>query len=146
MSPEYEERVLEEEINKAERSFDEIRSAVQPIDQERHDKLLSTARRAIREKNFDTARRSVDEMLGIQLKALMDTPEFLYDMLRMLADERHLAIDTTLHEQHCEAGRRAAQSEDVGEMRFVIGQMMNNRVSTGTNAANIVELAHLLGR
>jgi molecular chaperone DnaK len=42
------------------------------------------------------------------------------------------------------AGIDAAKSGDVDRLRNVIGQMMNNRVSTGADAADIVELAHLL--
>lgn len=145
MSPQNEERVLADEAAKAELSFDELRNMAQPVDAERHDKLLITARRSIREKNFDSARRSLGEMHGIRMKVLAETPDFLIEILKLLATERHLVVDEGLHEQLVAAGVEAAKAGDVDRLRYVIGQMMSNRVSTGADAADIVELAHLLG-
>ena len=44
-----------------------------------------------------------------------------------------------------EAGVEAAKSGDVERLRMIIGQMFGTRVSTGADATEIVELAHLLG-
>lgn len=145
MSPENEERVLDDEVAKAETSFDELRDISQPVDTERHDKLLVTTRRSIREKNYDAARRSLDEMQGIRMKVLAESPDFLIEIFRRLAEEHHLAVDEALHAQLVEAGVEAAKSGDVDRLRMIIGQMFGNRVSTGADATEIVELAHLLG-
>ena len=145
MSPENEERVLDDEVAKAETSFDELRDIAQSVDAERHDKLLVTTRRSIREKNYDAARRSLDEMQGIRMKVLSESPDFLIEIFRRLAEEHHLAVDEALHAQLVDAGVEAAKSGDVERLRMIIGQMFNNRVSTGADAAEIVELAHLLG-
>ena len=145
MSPENEERVLEEAVADAETSFDKIRDGAQSVDAERHDRLLVTTRRSIREKNYDAARRSLDEMQGIRVKVLAERPDFLIAIFKQLAEEDHLAVDDALHEQHISAGIEAAKGGDVDKLRFIIGQMFNNRVSTGVDAAEIVELAHLLG-
>jgi molecular chaperone DnaK len=145
MSPENEERVLDDEVGKAETSFDELRDVAQPVDTERHDKLLVTTRRSIREKNYDSARRSLDEMKGIRMKALAESPSFLIGIFGHLAEEHHLAIDSALHVQLVEAGIEAAKSDDIERLRVIIGRMFSNRVSTGADAAEIVELAHLLG-
>lgn len=145
MSPENEERVLDNEVAKAEISFDDLRDIVQPIDSERHDKLLVTTRRSIREKNYDAARRSLDEMQSIRMKVLAESPDFLIEVFRRLAEEHHLAVDEALHAQLVEAGLEAAKSGDFDSLRMIIGQMFGNRVSTGAEATEIVELAHLLG-
>ena len=145
MSPENEERVLDDEVAKAETSFDELRDIAQPVDTERHDKLLVTTRRSIREKNYDAARRSLDEMQGIRMKVLSESPDFLIEIFRRLAEEHHLAVDEALHAQLVDAGVEAAKSGDVQRLRMIIGQMFGNRVSTGADATEIVELAHLLG-
>lgn len=145
MSPENEERVLDDEVAKAETSFDELRDIAQSVDAERHDKLLVTTRRSIREKNYDAARRSLDEMQGIRMKVLSESPDFLIEIFRRLAEEHHLAVDEALHAQLVDAGVEAAKSGDVERLRMIIGQMFNNRVSTGADATEIVELAHLLG-
>jgi molecular chaperone DnaK len=145
MSPENEERVLDDEVAKAETSFDELRDIAQPVDTERHDKLLVTTRRSIREKNYDSARRSLDEMQGIRMKVLAESPDFLIEIFRRLAEEHHLAVDEALHAQLVEVGVEAAKSGDVERLRMIIGQMFGNRVSTGADTTEIVELAHLLG-
>lgn len=145
MSPENEKRVLDDEVAKAETSFDELRDIAQPVDTERHDKLLVTTRRSIREKNYDAARRSLDEMKGIRMKVLTESPDFLIGLFGSLAEEDHLAVDEGLHVQLVEAGVEAAKSGDVDRLRMIIGQMFGNRVSTGADTTEIVELAHLLG-
>ena len=66
-------------------------------------------------------------------------------MFRLLAEEHHLAVDEALHAKLVESGVEAAKSGNVERLRFVIGQMFGNRVSTGADAAEIVELAHILG-
>lgn len=145
MSPENEERVLADEVAKAETSFDELRDIAQPVDTERHDKLLVTTRRSIREKNYDAARRSLDEMQGIRMKVLAESPDFLIEIFRRLAEEHHLAVDEALHAQLVDAGVEAVKSGNVEKLRMIIGQMFGNRVSTGADPTEIVELAHLLG-
>jgi hypothetical protein len=55
-----------------------------------------------------------------------------------------MVVGEELHDQHVAAGVEAAKSGDVDRLRYVIGQMMNNRVSTGADAADIVDLAYLL--
>lgn len=145
MSPENEERVLTAEVAQAETSFDELRDIAQPVDTERHDKLLVTTRRSIREKNYDAARRSLDEMQGIRMKVLAESPDFLIEIFRRLAEEHHLAVDEALHAQLVDAGVEAVKSGNVEKLRMIIGQMFGNRVSTGADPTEIVELAHLLG-
>lgn len=145
MSPENEERVLNDEVAKAETSFDELRDIAQPVDTERHDKLLVTTRRSIREKNYDAARRSLDEMQGIRIKVLTESPDFMIEFFRRLAEEHQLAVDEALHAQLVDAGVEAVKSGNVEKLRMIIGQMFGNRVSTGADPTEIVELAHLLG-
>jgi molecular chaperone DnaK len=145
MSPENEAQVLDDEVAKAETSFDELSDSAEQVDTERHDKLLVTTRRSIREKNYDAARRSLDEMQSIRMKVLAESPDFLIGIFGRLAEEQHLAVDGVLHEQHVGAGVAAAESRDTEKLRFVIRQMFGNRISTGTDAVEIVELAHLLG-
>lgn len=145
LSPENEERVLENEVDNAETGFDELRDIAQPLDAERHDKLLVTTRRSIRERNYDSARRSLDEMQAIRLKVLAESPGFLVEIFKNLVQENFLAVDEALHDQHVEEGVQAAKAGDIVQLRFVIGKMFGNRVSTGGDATEIVELAHLLG-
>ena len=78
------------------------------------------------------------------MKTLAESPDFLIEIFKRLTEEQHLAIDETLFGQHVTAGIEAAKIGDVSKLRFIIRQMFENRVSTGTDASDIVELAHLL--
>ncbi len=144
MTPENEDRVLTKEVSDSEASFDELRNIARVEDAERHDKLLVTTRRSIREKNYEAARRSLEEMKSISMKALSESPDFLIEIFKRLTEEQHLAIDETLFGRHVTAGIEAAKNGDISKLRFIIRQMFENRVSTGTDASVIVELAHLL--
>ncbi len=145
MSPENEERVLTREVAVAETSFDKLCDSAHPVEIERHGRLLVTARRSIRERNYDAARRSIDEMQGIHMKVLAESPGFLIGLFQHLVEEEHLVLDEQLHRRHIEAGIEAAKSDDIDTLRSVIGQMIGNRTSSGADPAEIVEFAHLLG-
>lgn len=145
LSPDNEERVLTQAVNEAEIAFDSDRNLADNVDQDRHDKLLATARRSIRERDYDAARRSVDDMKSIHFKVLSDSPEFLIDVFKHLADEKFLAVDEALHDQLVAKGIDAIKAEDISRLRGVLGAMVANRVSSGSDATGIVELAHILG-
>ncbi len=145
LAPANEERVLTKEIDAAEIQFDELREDAHPVDADRYEKLLATTRRSIRERDFDTARNSLDEMRSIRLKVLSESPEFLLVIFKQLAEEKFLAIDEALHERLVVSGIAAVKSNDASELKSVIGLMFANRVSTGGDATDIVELAHILG-
>ena len=145
LAPENEERVLNKEVDAAEVAFDEIRDNAHSVDVDRHEKLLVTTRRSIRERDFDAARHSLEEMRSIRFKVLSDTPDFLLAIFHRLAEEKLLAIDEDQHDQLVAEGVAAIKQNDVMGLRGVIGRIFANRVSTGGDATEIVELAHLIG-
>ena len=145
ISPENEKRVLEDECAKSEILFDQIRENAQPVDAERYDKLLATARRSINENNFDNTRKSLEQMREIQGKVIAESPNFLIDMFQHLANKRHMTIDEDMHNEHVITGTRAAKSGDMDRLRSIVDKMIKNQVSTDTDTANVMKLAHLLG-
>jgi len=145
LAPENEERVLNKEVDAAEVAFDEVRDNAHSVDVDRHEKLLVTTRRSIRERDFDAARHSLEEMRSIRFKVLSDTPDFLLAIFHRLAEEKFLAIDEDQHDQLVAEGVAAIKQNDVMGLRGVIGRIFANRVSTGGDATEIVELAHLIG-
>jgi molecular chaperone DnaK len=145
-APENEERVLSRDVEESEVAFDDIRDSANHVDVERHEKLLVTARRQIRERDFDGARNTLEEMRGIRFKALFEDPDFLIAALKNLIDERHLVIDGELHDQLSASGIEAAKSGDVQALKSVIGAMLSNRISSGADANEIVALSDLLGK
>jgi molecular chaperone DnaK len=126
-------------------AFDEVRDNAHSVDVDRHEKLLVTTRRSIRERDFDAARHSLEEMRSIRFKVLSDTPDFLLAIFHRLAEEKFLAIDEDQHDQLVAEGVAAIKQNDVMGLRGVIGRIFANRVSTGGDATEIVELAHLIG-
>ena len=145
LAPENEERVLTKECNSAEVDFDEIREYAKPVDIDRHDKLLVTSRRSIRERNFDEVRYALEEMKSIRFKTLAETPAFIFGMFQKVAEQDAFSIDKELHRSLVSEGISAIEREDVQGVRSIIGKMFSNRVSTGGDAMEIVELAHLIG-
>ena len=146
LAPENEQRVLTKELHEAEINFDDIRDGASPTDAERHEKLLMTARRSMRERDFEAVRRSIEQMRSIRFKVLADTPAFLVAMFERLASEKFLALDEGLHDRHVSEGLSAIENADTAELRATIGRILENRVSSGGDASDIVELAHILGK
>ena len=144
LSPENEQRVLDAETAEAEEYFDQIRSLASEADVLRHDRLIATTRRLMREKDYEAARNSVDEMHGIRAKILFESPQFLVDLFHALATDAQSSVDRKLHEQLVSEGTWAVENGDEIKLRAVIGKMYENRVASAGNAAEIVELAHLL--
>lgn len=59
LRPEHRERVLAAEPDEVERRFDELRDTAPSVALDRFDRLLATARRAMRKQNFDGAERAM---------------------------------------------------------------------------------------
>ncbi|MCR9222342.1 MAG: Hsp70 family protein [Alphaproteobacteria bacterium] len=145
LSPENEDRVLSQAVDEAEVAFDNHRELADEVEQDRHDKLLVSARRSIREQDYDAARRSIEDMKSIYYKVLSGSPDFLVGMFKHLAEDKSLVVDEALHRKLVSEGVEAIEAHDVERLRQVIGAMFGNRVSTGSDATEIVELAHILG-
>ncbi len=145
VSPENIVRVMSRDLNEAESDFDDLRTLATAEDAERHDKLLVSARRSLRDNDVEATQLALDEMKAIRLKIFANQPEFLTRIFRDIAEEAYLAVDATLHEALVKEGMERISERDIDGLRSVIGRMFRNRLSVGTNGANIVELAHLLG-
>ncbi|TRB19690.1 Hsp70 family protein [Rhizobium rhizogenes] len=145
ISPENVEQVVTREVASAEVDFDEIRNMADEADIERYDRLVATARRTVREGDFDSARYALDEMRSIRFKIVSNQPEFLVGLFHEIAEEAYLAIDRDLHVKFVAAGGASIAGGDLDGLRAAIRGILNNRVSMEVSGAKIVELAHLLG-
>ncbi|NEH61733.1 hypothetical protein [Rhizobium ruizarguesonis] len=145
VSPQNVTRVMSRDLNEAESDFDDLRTLATVEDAERHDKLLVSARRSLRDNDVEATQLAVDEMKAIRLKIFANQPEFLASIFRDIAEEAYLAVDATLHEALVSEGMERISERDIDGLRSVIGRIFRNRLSVGTGGANIVELAHLLG-
>ncbi len=145
ISPENVEHVVAKEVETAELDFDELRDMAEPAEIERHDRLVATARRSLRERDFDSARYALDEMRSIRFKIVSSQPEFLIGLFREIAGEDYLAVNAELHEQLAIEGIARIEAGDIDGLRAAIRGILTNRVSMEVSGAKIVELAHLLG-
>ncbi len=145
-SPENEKRVLDAEIVGAEQDFDMLRSIASEVETSRYERLVSNTRRLVREQDYEAAHNSVEEMRGIRMKLMVQSPEYLIGLFQNLAEGSELALDPDLHEKHIELGLEAVNEQDTDKLKLVIGQMFKNQITGGGGAAEIVELAHILGR
>lgn len=142
--PDHVEAVITREVAAAETDFDELRHLADEAEVERYDKLITTARRTLREKDFDAARYALDEMHSIRFKVVAAQPDFLVSLFKDIAPEDYVAVDRDLHHRLVKEGIEAIEAEDLGALRSVIGRMLNNRVTLEVSGSKIVELAHLL--
>jgi molecular chaperone DnaK len=142
-SPANEERVLSRDVSEAEVAFDDIQGSATQVEVERHDRLLVSARRLIRERDFDGARNALQEMKSIRFKAMFNDPGFLVGVFEMLEKDQHLALNSALYEKLVVAGREAIASNNVEVLRSVIGELVSNRINTGADADDIVALSDI---
>ncbi|MDW9565793.1 Hsp70 family protein [Sinorhizobium meliloti] len=145
INPENVERVLNREVESAETDFDDIRSMADNDEIERHERLLVTARRNIREGDFEAARFALDEMQSVRFKIVAKQPEFLVSMFGEIASEDYLAVDQAVHQKLVEQGYGFIDENDMEGLRSVIRGLLNNRVTLEVSGTKIIELAHLLG-
>ncbi|MGO6719434.1 Hsp70 family protein [Rhizobium ruizarguesonis] len=145
ISPENVKQVVTREVESSEVDFDELRDIAEDADIERHDRLVSTARRTVREGDFDSARYALDEMRSIRFKIVSSQPAFLVGLFKEIASEDYLAIDRELHERLVGEGIARIDADDVEGLKTAIRGILNNRVSMEVSGSKIVELAHLLG-
>jgi len=143
-APENQATVLSAEVDAAEIEFDRLRDDAHPLDADRHDRLLATTRRLIRENDFDGARGALREMQAIQMKMVSEKPDFIFAVFGALADDHAMVIDEVLHQRLVAVGMRALEESDIDGLRGTIGKMIANRVPGGGDASEMLELAHLL--
>ncbi|WP_150525610.1 Hsp70 family protein [Roseibium sediminis] len=146
MSPENEKRVLDTEIIEAEEDFDVLRIIASEAETSRYERLVTSARRLVREQDYEAARNSIEEMRGIRMKLMVQSPDYLIGLFRNLAESSELAVDPQLHEKHIVEGIAAVRCEDLEQLKKVIGRMFENQMPGSGDAREIVELAHILGR
>ena len=144
ISPENEEPVLLKAIDDEEKSFDKYRKDADQVDLERHDKLTAAARRAIRDKDYEAARRSIDELRSVSGKLMVNNPEFLAGLFGELARDTSLIVDEDIHRQNVLKGIAALENNDIDELKSAIGGLLENSTFRSGEATKIVELAHLL--
>jgi molecular chaperone DnaK len=145
VSPDNVSIVMSRDLAEAESDFDDLRALGSAEDGERHDKLVVSARRSLRDQDIEATQLALDEMKSIRIKIFASQPEFLVQVFRDIAEEDYLAVNPSLHQTLVTEGLARINENDVDGLRSVIGRIFKNRVSVGSGGANIVELAHLLG-
>jgi len=111
---------------------------------DRFDILARQAREAIGRGSIDDAKKSLSEMHGICFDEARKNPGFVVDAFLDLARERHLAIDKTLHDRLVESGKLHIEQGDLGGLRNVISQMLQNRYPTDVKDSHAPVLAGLM--
>jgi hypothetical protein len=112
---------------------------------DRFDVLSRQASEAIDRGNVDDAKKSIFEMQGRCFDEARKNPGFVVDAFLDLSRERHLAIDKTLHDRLVENGKLSIEHSDLGSLRSVIAQMLQNRYPTDVKESRAPDLAGLIG-
>jgi molecular chaperone DnaK len=78
----------------------------------------------------DDARRSFDEVRGVLFQALAKQPTFWIGRFEGLAEDRHLAIDKTLHDELVRKGEASIREKDIDSIRAITFRLAKNQVRT----------------
>lgn len=141
--PENRAALLQREINLTEEQFDLVRRNASNEETQRADRLLASARRALRSGDFEEASRSCDGLKAVQMGVHFRDPEFMAQVAVSLAKEPHMAIDRQLHHQLCQHLEVALRLQDVEQIRLLIRDFLKNRVIIG-DARDMEQLSDLL--
>lgn len=143
--PAFRVQALTAELTKTERAFDMLRPKADSVDSDRFDRLSGTARRSLRQEDFEAVRRVLQDMEKLRFAILTKDPEFLSGMAAHLATERFTAVDRGRHDRLVEEAQRAIAQQDIEALHGVIRGFLNNRISTGASREGLDQLADLLG-
>jgi hypothetical protein len=96
-------------------------------------RLSGLAREALNKSGphaVDDARRSFDEVRGVLFQALARQPTFWISRFEGLAEDRHLAIDKTLHDELVRKGEASIREKDIDSIRAITFRLAKNQVRT----------------
>jgi molecular chaperone DnaK len=94
-------------------------------------RLAGLAREALSKSGphaVDDARRSFDEVRGLLFQALAKHPTFWIVRFEALAEDRHLAIDTRLHDELVRKGESSIRENDIDAVRALTFELVENQV------------------
>jgi hypothetical protein len=104
-------------------------------------RLAGLAREALNKSGphaVDDARRSFDEVRGLLFQALAKHLSFWIARFEALAEDRHLAIDTRLHDELVKKGERSIRENDIDAVRALTLQLAENRVRSAVMGGSAI--------
>jgi molecular chaperone DnaK len=110
-----------------------VSSMVDPKVNTQIHRLAGLARGALNKSGphaVDDARRSFDEVRGVLFQALAKQPTFWIGRFEGLAEDRHLAIDKTLHDELVRKGEASIREKDIDSIRALTFRLAKNQVRT----------------
>jgi molecular chaperone DnaK len=94
-------------------------------------RLAGLAREALNKSGphaVDDARRSFGEVRGLLFQALAKHPTFWIVRFEALAEDRHLAVDTKLHDELVKNGELSIRENDIDAVRTLTFRLAENQV------------------
>ena len=135
--------IREIELEKVVEMFDSlVREYARPSEQQTFDNLVITARRAI-ENNSSEFESHLVELRSKSFMILWRQDWFIAQRFKWLAEDSHLFIDNSLHDQLVQLGQQAMASNDIEKLREVVYQLDSIKVGNSgedemMSTANIV--------
>lgn len=135
--------IREIELEKVVEMFDSlVREYARPSEQQTFDNLVITARRAI-DNNSSEFESHLTELRSKSFMILWRQDWFIAQRFKWLAEDSHLFIDSSLHDQLVQLGQQAMASNDIEKLREVVYQLDSIKVGNSgedemMSAANIV--------
>ena len=144
-SPENWTDVLLRDLAATEEAFEQdVRELADTTSAELFDRLVVTARQAIRNGDMSSAERALKEMDEILYRELGKNPAYLVYLFKTLSAERYLSVNKALHDKLMSEGDQALAANDIDGLRHVLARMSENRFSVGGDDKVITAMASLM--
>ncbi|MCW2247743.1 molecular chaperone DnaK [Azospirillum fermentarium] len=146
--PENRARLLEHELGEIKGLFNRVaRDTVDFRTNERFDQLARTATQELA-RSTDKALESTEKILGelkrLTSQTLWQDPMFIVAQFRLIAEERHLAIDKELFGQQVRDGLAAIERDDMPTVRRIFFEIVENQVNLGSAVRGAGDLASIM--
>ena len=143
---------LRQELEEAIEKFDkDCRDETNAGTCSRFDELAENAREALQrggENNSRDAKRMIDEMHQIYVRALLAQPAFIVRIFKIAAQRRHLALDKAYFDDSVARGEKLLAANDIHGLRGVVREIISNRLQMDekNQTADLSKLADLMRR
>ena len=92
--------------------------------------------------NYADAKKWVNKMHNIHVRALWENPGFIVSMFKHIAGQEGTAIDAERHSQLVVTGKELLNDNDMDSLRQVTGELLDNQIHSGGGELHIDAAKH----
>jgi molecular chaperone DnaK len=147
-NPNHRARVLQMRVADVSRRYSDLTHADAPsADSERFDNLAASAANEIKRQTsagFDLAESIVDQMEAVFWQSVWKKPQYVVELFRRAARDRHLSADKAAFDLLVGDGENAIETGDIDELRGITVRLWDTMISTDGIGSDTMRLASVL--